>query len=120
VTTLTYDYKGGAPATTAQLVSDLTTGANASAYVDFKYTVSENPNKPGELLFKAKTKEAIPVTNVPLLVAAGATDEAAVATQTVAGVDRTTQGIGFFTALEDFVNALQGNDSENIRRAMVS
>ena len=118
VTTLTYDYTGGAPATAARLISDLTSGANASAYVDFKYTVTENPNSPGELLFKAKTKEAIPAANVPLLVAAGAADEAVVATQTVVGVDRTTQGIGFFTALEDFVNALQGNDGENIRRAI--
>ena len=36
----------------------------------------------------------------------------------MAGVDRTTQGIAFFTALEDFVTALNSNDTSNIRRAV--
>ena len=118
VTTLTFDHSGGAPVSTARLISDLTTGTNESAYVDFKYTITDNPNNPGELLFTAKTKKSVAAANVPLLVAAGATDEAAAATEAVAGLDRTTQGIAFFTALEDFVSALQSNDTANIRRAI--
>ena len=118
VTTLTFDHSGGAPASIERLISDLTSGANESAYVDFKYTITDNPNNPGELLFTAKNKESVAAANVPLLVAAGATDEAAAATNAVAGVDRTTQGIAFFTALEDFVTALNSNDTSNIRRAV--
>tara|TARA_B110000879_G_scaffold29149_1_gene39824 strand:- start:1779 stop:3035 length:1257 start_codon:yes stop_codon:yes gene_type:complete len=116
--TLTFDYTGGAPASTALLINDLTSGANEAAYADFKYTITDNPNNPGELLFTAKTKESVAAVNVPLLVAAGATDEAATATEAVAGLDRTTQGIAFFTALEDFVTALNSNDTVNIRRAI--
>ena len=118
VTTLTFDHSGGAPASIERLISDLTSGANESAYVDFKYTITDNPNNPGELLFTAKNKESVAAANVPLLVAAGATDEAAAATNAVAGVDRTTQGIAFFTALDDFVAALNRNDTSNIRRAV--
>jgi flagellar hook-associated protein 3 FlgL len=116
--TLTFDYTGGAPVSTALLINDLTSGANEAAYADFKYTITDNPNNPGELLFTAKTKESVAAVNVPLLVAAGATDEAATATEAVAGLDRTTQGIAFFTALEDFVTALNSNDTVNIRRAI--
>jgi flagellar hook-associated protein 3 FlgL len=116
--TLTFDYTGGAPVSTALLINDLTSGANEAAYADFKYTITDNPNNPGELLFTAKTKESVAAVNVPLLVAAGATDEAATATEAVVGLDRTTQGIAFFTALEDFVTALNSNDTVNIRRAI--
>jgi flagellar hook-associated protein 3 FlgL len=116
--TLTFDYTGGAPVSTALLINDLTSGANEAAYADFKYTITDNPNNPGELLFTAKTKESVAAVNVPLLVAAGATDEPATATEAVVGLDRTTQGIAFFTALEDFVTALNSNDTVNIRRAI--
>ena len=49
VTTLTFDHSGGAPVSTARLISDLTTGTNESAYVDFKsvsYTHLTLPTTP--------------------------------------------------------------------------
>jgi flagellar hook-associated protein 3 FlgL len=54
-----------------------------------------------------------------------ASNAAVAAVQTTAGTaagnvgaERTTQGIAFFTALEDFVKALNSNDTTNIRRAI--
>lgn len=107
---------GGNSISRASLVSDI---QGHSGYANGNFTVAAGATS-GQLVFTAKTAgigAAATTTH--------AANAAVVASQTTAGtaagnvgVERTTQGIAFFTALEDFVTALNSNDTTNIRRAI--
>jgi flagellar hook-associated protein 3 FlgL len=107
---------GNSSLTRASIVADI---QRHSGYASGNFTVAVGAST-GELVFTAKTAGiGSPATTKHASNAAvGATQTTAGTAAGVAGVDGTTQGIGFFTALEDFVVALNTNNSQNIRRAI--
>ena len=102
--------------TRASMLADI---QRHSGYAGGNFTVAAGSSS-GTLVFTAKTA-GIGATATTK----HASNAAVAAVQTTAGTaagnvgaERTTQGIAFFTALEDFVKALNSNDTTNIRRAI--
>ena len=107
---------GGNSPTRATMLADI---QRHSGYASGNFTVAAGSSS-GTLVFTAKTAGIGAAATTK-----HASNAAVSASQTIAGTaagnvgaERTTQGIAFFTALEDFVTALNSNDTANIRRAI--
>jgi flagellin-like hook-associated protein FlgL len=95
----------GAPTDAQDLLTDIT---GHEDYDAFAYTASLSGDS---LVFTAKSNGPVETTAQPTL---GTIDVA----EGAVGVADNIVGVGFFDALDDFIAALQSDDSSNIQRAL--
>jgi flagellar hook-associated protein 3 FlgL len=95
----------GAPTDAQDLLTDIT---GHEDYDAFAYTASLSGDS---LVFTAKSNGPVETTAQPTL---GTID----VTEGAVGVADNIVGVGFFDALDDFIAALQSDDSSNIQRAL--
>ena len=105
-TNLVIDHRGtSAPADAQDLLTDIT---GHPSYESFGFTAALSGS---DLVFTAKT-------NGPVVTAAQPTFGSQTVTAGDTGVVDTTVGTSFFRVLDDFVTALENDDSDNIQRAL--
>jgi len=105
-TSLSLDHSGSNQPSDAQdLLTDITGHEN---YEKFEYVASLSGNN---LVFTAKTNE-------PVEPAAAPTFGALTVSAEQTGVADTTVGVGFFSALDDFITGLQHDDLPDVQRAL--
>lgn len=105
-TSIVLDHTGvNAPTDRQDLFTDITSNEN---YEAFAYTVELSGDN---LVFTAKNNEPMDPGTGPTFGAIGVSDGAA-------GVADRVEGVGFFSALDDLIDALQTSDSANIQRAL--
>ena len=123
VTAITDVNGGAAYSSAAQMLTEIT---EAAGYDSFDYTVQLDSTG-SKLVFDAKTTGVKTVSNVPTFSQSVSTNSVrAEIQQGVTGVvdpetvNRSTgpQRVGFFTVVEDFMNALLANDGDGARRAL--
>ena len=123
VTAVTDVNGGAAYSSAAQMLTEIT---EAAGYDSFDYTVQLDSTG-SKLVFDAKTTGVKTVSNVPTFSQSVSTNSVrAEIQQGVTGVvdpetvNRSTgpQRVGFFTVVEDFMNALLANDGDGARRAL--
>ncbi len=106
ITNIDLDHTGiNAPVDQQDLLTDITSHEN---YEAFAYTVALSGDN---LVFTAKTNDAMDPGTGPTFDAIAVTDGAV-------GVPDRVEGVGFFAALDDFTQALQSSDDVNIQRAL--
>ncbi len=105
-TSIVLDHTGvNAPTDQQDLLTDITSNDN---YQAFAYTVELSGDS---LVFTAKNNEPMDPGTGPTFGAIGVSNGAA-------GVADRVEGVGFFSALDDLIEALQTSDSANIQRAL--
>lgn len=105
-TSIVLDHTGvNAPTDQQDLLTDITSNDN---YQAFAYTVELSGDS---LVFTAKNNEPMDPGTGPTFGAIGVSNGAA-------GVADRVEGVGFFSALDDLIDALQTSDSANIQRAL--
>ncbi len=123
VTAVTDVNGGAAYSSAAQMLTEIT---EAAGYDSFDYTVQLDSTG-SKLVFDAKTTGVKTVSNVPTFSQSVSTNSArAEIQQGVTGVvdpesvNRSSgpQRVGFFTVVEDFMEALLANDGDGARRAL--
>lgn len=123
VTAVTDVNGGAAYSSAAQMLTEIT---QATGYDSFDYTVQLDSTG-SKLVFDAKTTGVKTVSNVPTFSQSVSTNSARTEIQQgVTGVidpesvNRSTgpQRVGFFTVVEDFMEALLANDGDGARRAL--